>query len=246
MAGDEVSYTLPVKPLGTKAYGSIGHLPQSRLGPGDHSVNPGQAKICLEKTRDKHDLIIVQEKLDGSCCSVARVDGVIVPLGRAGYPAESSKYEQHHLFAAWVYERQQWFLDILTDGERIVGEWLAMAHGTRYRLPHEPFVAFDMMRGHERVTLDELVARNDGRLPLPRQIHRGDPISLDLVREKLGPEYADFHGALDPIEGAVWRVERKGAVDFLAKWVRPDKVDGTYFVEPLTWNWRPATRRLSG
>jgi len=30
--------------------------------------------------------------------------------------------------------------------------------------------------------------------------------------------------AIDPIEGLVYRVERKGKVDFLAKWVRPDKV----------------------
>jgi len=37
------------------------------------------------------------------------------------------------------------------------------------------------------------------------------------------------HGALDPVEGAVWRVERNGKVDFLAKYVRPNKQDGKYF-----------------
>src|SRR3989442_5967093 len=84
-----------VKPLGIKAYGSICHLPGSRLGPGDHKLNPGQAKILTEKTRDKHDLIIVQEKLDGSNVAVARVSSQLIPLGRAGYPAISSKYEQH-------------------------------------------------------------------------------------------------------------------------------------------------------
>ena len=50
------------KPLGQKAYGSIPHLPGSRLGVGDHHVTHGQAKIATEKPRDKHDFIIVQEK----------------------------------------------------------------------------------------------------------------------------------------------------------------------------------------
>lgn len=36
---------LPTKPLGHKAYGSIPHLPTSRLGPGDHHVTEGQARI---------------------------------------------------------------------------------------------------------------------------------------------------------------------------------------------------------
>src|SRR3954466_6263266 len=83
------------KPLGIKAYGSICHLPGSRLGPGDHKLNPGQARILTAKKRDQHDLLTVQEKPDGSNVCVARVNGVLVPLGRAGYPAISSKYEQH-------------------------------------------------------------------------------------------------------------------------------------------------------
>jgi hypothetical protein len=48
------------------------------------------------------------------------------------------------------------------------------------------------------------------------------------------------HGAVDPVEGAIWRVERKGEVDFLTKYVRHDKEDGKYFPENnngiTTWN----------
>lgn len=53
-----------IKPLNKKAYGSIPHLPQSRLGPKDIGISPGQAKICTIKARDRNDTIIVQEKLD--------------------------------------------------------------------------------------------------------------------------------------------------------------------------------------
>ena len=226
------------KPLGQKAYGSIGHLPGSRLGPGDHSVNEGQERICLKRARDRHDFIVVQEKLDGSCVSVAKLNGELVALGRAGYLANTSPHEQHHLFAAWVRENETRFAELLTDGERVVGEWLAMAHGTRYALPHEPFVPFDLMRGHERATTPEVEERTRRTgFTMPRLIAAGDACPMDVVLAAL--EDRSAHGAIDPTEGAVWRVERRGVVDFLAKWVRPDKVDGLYFVDPSVWNWHP-------
>ncbi|MCU0427572.1 MAG: hypothetical protein MUF71_18310 [Candidatus Kapabacteria bacterium] len=47
----------------------------------------------------------------------------------------------------------------------------------------------------------------------------------------------------DTAKVAVWRVERSGRVDFLVKYVRPDKQDGLYLpqthgVKPV-WNWQP-------
>jgi hypothetical protein len=39
------------------------------------------------------------------------------------------------------------------------------------------------------------------------------------------------YGALDPVEGAIWRIERDGKVDFLVKYVRPEKIDGIYLPE---------------
>jgi hypothetical protein len=139
-----------VKPLGQKAYGSIPHLPGSRLGPGDYCIHEGQAKIATERARDKHDVIIVQEKLDGSNVAVAKVGGEILALTRAGYLATSSPYEQHHYFAAWVKENKKRFDNLLNEKERVSGEWLALAHGTRYNLTHEPFVAFDLITGTKR------------------------------------------------------------------------------------------------
>jgi hypothetical protein len=63
-----------------------------------------------------------------------------------------------------------------------------------------------------------------------------------------------FNGASDPVEGAVWRVERneltnpgqnsdrRWIVDFLVKYVRHDKQDGIYLPEisgkKSVWNWR--------
>lgn len=228
------------KPLRTKAYGHIPHLPGSRMGPGDHHCHEGQAIMCTIKRKGKHDEVIVQEKLDGSCCAVALIEGTLIPLTRSGNFASQSRYEMHHLFAAWVYSQQDRFLTVLEEGERVIGEWLAQAHGTRYNLPHEPFVPFDLMREHDRTGYDVLLERvRAGNFVTPRLIHRGSPISVEAVLAKLEPS---GHGALDPVEGAIWRVERQGKPHFLAKYVRPDKIDGLYLGNEPLWNWRPDWR----
>jgi hypothetical protein len=227
-----------VKPLGRKAYGSIGHLPCSRMGPADHHVEPGMQRICTERARDKHDRIIVQEKLDGSCVAAAMVGGHIVAIGRAGYPATSSKYEMHHLFAYWVRENEDRFRAVLREGERVVGEWLAQAHGTLYTLgDREPFGAFDIMRADVRMPFDDFRERiAAGNLATPTLLHDGGPISV--------AEAMRLHDAnrwpCDEVEGVVYRVERKGVVDFLAKYVRPDKMDGKYLSGEPIWHWRPS------
>lgn len=228
------------KPLGIRAYGSIGHLPNSRLGSGDHSVNDGQARICTVAKRDAQDRIIVLEKLDGSCVAVAKIGGQIVPLVRAGYTAESSPHENHHLFAEWVRRNRLRFVDVLREGERIVGERLAMVVGTRYDLgDSDPFKAFDLMQGHDRAPFDALRERIDGHFSSPHVISDGPALATDaamhLHRHACWP--------CDEIEGVVYRVERAGCVEFLAKYVRHDKVDGKHLPsvsgrEPL-WNWRP-------
>lgn len=215
------------KPLGCKSYGSIGHLPNSRLGSGDWHVHEGQARIACVKPRDRHDRIIVTEKLDGSNVGVAKVGGQIVALGRAGYTAMSSPYEQHQFFAHWVESETERFAALLNEGERVCGEWLLLAHGTRYRIdnPARLFVAFDLMRGQKRAPWNEVATRcGDAGVETAVVISDGPPISAEQAMRQLAPAFP----ADDELEGAVWRVERNGSFDFMAKWVRPDKQDGKY------------------
>lgn len=229
------------KPLGIKNYGSIPHLCGSRIGPGDHHLHIGQERICCEKARDKHDRIIVTEKLDGSNCGVARIGNEVVSLGRSGFRAETSPYRQHQMFADWVKGNESRFFSVLSDGQRIVGEWMAQAHSTRYVLPHEPFVVFDVMTGTKRMPWDEMTRLLSLQgFVMPNILSDGKPLSITDSIERLTPR---FHGAIDPIEGAVWRVERRGEFDFMGKYVRHDKVDGVFLPEisgkPEVWNWQP-------
>lgn len=226
-----------IKLLGGKSYGHIAHLPGSRMGSGDHKCHEGQAAIATVKTRDKHDRVYVQEKLDGSNVCVAKINGGIWPLTRAGYRAYTSPYKMHHEFDSWVFKNQKRFYDLLQEGERLCGEWLYQAHGTRYDLPHEPFVAFDLMRDQERMCFTDFLYRVRYQFITPKHLNGDQPLSIAEAMARLG-EFG-HHGAIDPVEGIVWRVERhkqigkdsserKWVVDFLVKYVRPDKKDGCY------------------
>ena len=234
-------------PLIRKNYGSIPHLPGSRIGEGDHHISESQAKVLIDKPRDYKDLVIVQEKLDGANVGIYRdLDGRLIGLTRGGNIARSSPMEQFQLFQDWIDKNSFWF-NFICVGERLIGEWIAMAHGTKYKTSC-PFIAFDMMIEDKRMTYLDFRDRVSGRVPIAPLLHIGQPISIKKIEKildkKIGETYG-YAGALEPVEGAVWRVEREGKVDFLAKFVRHCKEDGKYFNEDhtkLVWNWRPEKR----
>lgn len=211
-----------MKPTKGKCYGSIGHLPGSKAGTGDHFMSGGQVKILTEKARDKHDEIIVQEKLDGSCVGVLMQEGKIVPIIRAGYKAEDARREQHKYFNQWAFGNY-WLFDWLPEGWRVVGEWLLQVHSIAYDITHlSPFVAFDIFNEkNERICYSEFSMLCDtyGLTTAPL-LHRGGPCSIEKAEQELGV-YGHYLARL-PAEGAVWRVERKGKVGFLGKYVRKD------------------------
>lgn len=229
------------KPLGHKNYGSIPHLPGSKLGHGDFRIHEGQARILTEKARDKRDLIIVQEKLDGSNVAVANIDGQLVPLSRAGYTASSSKYEQHQLFAHWVRQNASRF-EFLQPGQRVVGEWLAQAHSVRYEVDDDSvFAVFDLMVGHKRAPYERFVAAVGDALRTVPLLHVGGPLPVAEALALLGER--GHYGAKDPAEGLVFRCERDEKVEFIAKFVRNEHVPGRLLPEltgaEAVWNWRP-------
>jgi hypothetical protein len=210
-------------------YGKIPHLPGSRTGPSDRHADDGLVRRLTVQARPG-DRVIVQEKLDGSCVAVVRRGGELVAFGREGRPCATSRNDGRRLFAAWVHAHARSFA-WLAEGERVVCEWLAVAHGTRYALPHEPLVALDLFAaGGRRAVLAELRTRAAARgLPLPHVVHAGGALSVAEGLARLGEH--GFHGALDPAEGLVWRVEAGGAVLAAAKFVRAGKQDGLYLAD---------------
>ena len=227
-----------------KYYGSIPHLSGSKFGRGDHGATPGQERILTEKVRDKHDNIIVAEKCDGSACGVIKVDGYIHAVLRSGYLARSSPFRQHHLFDQWVTIHYHQFYELLEEGERVMGEWLALVHGTFYSLQERsPFVIFDLFHDGERIMYNNLTER----LALVGLTHvpilsEGPPVPVEKALNLLST--SGHYGAINGAEGVVYRVERQGKVDFLAKYVRQEKIPGEFLSgvnnnTKDTWNWLP-------
>jgi hypothetical protein len=226
-----------MKPLHRKNYGSIPHLSTSKLSENDYKANEGHERILTQKKRDRHDHIFVFEKYDGSNVGIAKKDGQIYALTRAGYEAHTSPYRQHHLFADWVNERKAYFDDLLGEEERITGEWLMQAHGLIYTIRQEPIVFFDYFNArNERQPFNHLRQLD---VPLPRLLHEGDAIPVNDLLPILNEKTPTIRSEEAP-EGMVYRVERKGSVDFLAKWVRPDFEPGQYCMgvaeANLIWN----------
>lgn len=233
--------TANYKPLGRKAYTSIGHLPGSRVGVGDHTICHGQAVIC--KKARHNDTIIVQEKIDGSCVAVARLGEQVLALGRAGWPCHSSPHFQHQMFHIWTCYHADRFREVLRPGERLVGEWCAQPHGTKYNFAgREPFFAFDIMTEDKRLRFRDFQRRVKGVFNMPPKLYEQHGRGAGLVPDAA---YAMTKETLPgirigPAEGVVYRVETDGEYNFIGKWVRWDYVAGLYFPErgaqPI-WNW---------
>lgn len=230
------------KILPTKAYNSIPHLPGSRLGESERTIDANKVRMLTMQSMKGSDVVIIQEKLDGSCVCAYRRGNEILALGRDGDLASESPNYSRQLWSNWVDDHKDRFIDVLEDGERICGEWLALVHGTHYKLTHEPFVAFDLFDVHNRPysikTLEKRCLQS--AFSLPFLVHEGEPCSIDSALEKLG---SGFHGAIDSPEGLVFRIERNERLLFRAKYVRKDKVDGCYLPEKTglaeIWNWHP-------
>lgn len=217
----------------SRNYGSIPHLSISKMTQqADKKIERHQEELLTKKARDWKDLIIVTEKIDGSNVGVIRKEGRLIPITRKGYTAESSPFEQHHLFDKYI-KRSETNFDFLCDMWRITGEWMIKTHGTKYNISNEsPFCAFDIFDDNNKrlpyLEFRDICTRYN--IQTTRLLHIGQPISIKNAIKLLG---SGFYGNPDKPEGVVYRMEREGKVDFLAKWVHAEKEDGKYMKENI-------------
>jgi hypothetical protein len=212
-----------------RLYGKIPHLPGSRVGAAERYA-PAPLVARMTEAARAGDRVLVSEKLDGSCVAVVVTSETVEARGRDGGLCAASRNDGRRAFGAWVDSRAARFAAVLAPGERLMIEWLALAHGTRYALPHGPAVAIDGFTGTTRWPLDEICARAAAvGLPTPALLHDGGAHPIGAALAQLGER--GHHGALDVAEGVVYRLERDGAVVALAKLVRPGKRDGIYLAD---------------
>ena len=221
-----------MKPLGRKNYGSIPHLSTSKLGEHDHYITEGQERIITQAFRDRHDSLVVTEKYDGSNVGLANIDGSPVTLTRSGHRAKFSRFAHHRHFAEWAAASWPILISAIPLGYRLVFEWMTQPHGILYAISGTPAVLIDAFDGDNNrlpwsVIMD--IGKHIG-VSSARLLYAGDaPRSpVDLLHHLYATTGPIIPLAGQVPEGMVFRLERKGEVDFLAKWVRPDFVPGKY------------------
>lgn len=214
-------------------YGSIPHLSTSKLSQqADKRINTAQEAILTKKARDWKDFVIVTEKIDGSNVGVYKKNGLLFPVTRAGYHANTSNFKQHIMFDKFVVKNKGLF-EWLPENWRVCGEWCVMAHGTKMDISSEsPFVAFDIFNDKNKrvLFLDFITICAKYGISTVPILNVGQPVSIKNAIKLIG--FGNY-GKPEKPEGAVWKVEREGRVDFLAKWVRHDKEDGKYMREDI-------------
>lgn len=210
-----------------RGYGSIPHLSTSCDNSGDKRINQNQENLLTIKTRDRHDEVIITEKVDGSNLSILKLSGRLYGVNRGGYDISYSNRPFRKEFNIYIEEHYDRFMSLLSEGERICGDWMLKTHSLIYDLPHEPFIAFDIMTGPNRIIYDEFIERcSKFDIVTSSLVHRGQALSVREAMTKLGKH--GFHGCRELPEGVVYRMERHGKVVFLAKHVRSGYVPGRF------------------
>lgn len=232
------------KILKGKIFGSVGHLPGSKTGIRDSTINTGEAEYFTNRHARKNDKIIVTEKMDGACVGVYRKDyNTLIPLIRAGYRAEDSPRIFLRDFADMVrFELTDDLHKMLNVGEWIVGEWCQEPHGTKYDFHKKKligertyFFPFAIFKGDAYCSAFEyeyayVKDKVGDKLPMAMEISvDGEPVGINEAHVALLTRPCSYRD--DPAEGAVWRRERDGSVMKRGKWVRPAYVAGYYWNE---------------
>jgi len=203
-------------------FGNIKHLSGSRLKDlGDTVLEESIQPYFTERLQfPKRDKLYITEKIDGANVGVYKKGGKLYPIMRKGYDVRSSEYEFLRRFADFVADNSARFDNLLSDDERVCGEWMIKTHSLFYKMQHEPFVVFDIIKGINKpirppyAEIKERCASHG--FTTARIIHEGGAISVDEALRLLG---GGFHGCTASPEGVVYRYERDGTFEMSAKFV---------------------------
>lgn len=217
-------------------FGNISHLPGSRLkDSGDTVIDEKLIKYFTEGVQfRKRDKVFVTEKVDGANIGVYKSGGKLYPIMRKGFDVRGSSRGFLREFGDFVSDNAERFDKLLKDGERVCGEWMIKTHSLFYDMDHEPFIVFDIIKGIDRPTYDEVVTRAlDCGFKTTGLVNKGEA-SVEHALELMGK---GFHGVCGgKPEGLVYRYERDGRYCMAAKYVSNSTVDGEYMDDENAWN----------
>ena len=209
-----------------KSFPTIQHLPGSKMiDAEDKLLGAEQVKWLTMRRRTTNDTVIITEKVDGMNASVLLQNGLLHPLIKKGYDCRANPLPWINDFAKYVERNAPRFLSVLKEGERLCGEWMIKTHTLSYKLPHEPFIAFDIIKGAERLPYLAFRERvSYGEFITAGLVHLGEAMPPDIALQLLG---AGYHGVIGAPEGVIYRYE-----DAMHRYI----CSGKYVSNPLLGN----------
>lgn len=206
-------------------FGSIGHLSGSKMiDKSDSLLSKEEQAKYTECKRDKNDLVIITEKIDGMNAGVVKIDGLLYPINRKGYDTRIMGSQHKDLemlgngWAQWV-DAHYWLYDqILREGERLVFEYAEWRHTLEYKFKCEPVFLLAKYNDENRrinyASLSELA--NEYNLVQPPLLNIGVAIPPEIILKQYPKGLAGVKGK---IEGIVYNYEHNGNHESCAKYV---------------------------
>lgn len=224
-----------------KNFGHISHLTGSKLIDDEDKLlsEEEQNKYTLSK-RDRNDLVIIFEKIDGMNAGVIKKNGVLYPINRKGYDTRNMGLINPDLellgneWAKWVDAHYLKYDSILEEGERLVFENCILQHTLQYKFKCEPvflLAKYDVKNkkiNHTQLT--SLATKND--ISQPPVLNIGVAIPPQLIIQQYPKGIIGVHGLM---EGIVYNYEHNGEHESCAKFVS-NPIMGTRNVVPKYYN----------
>lgn len=190
-----------------RSYGSISHLPGSKLiDERDTMLGEREVALLTFRRKDYRDRVIITEKVDGMNTGVLRIDDGLIPLTRKGYDVRTNPNAWAWMFALYVSNNTRRFMNVLNNGERMCGEWMIKTHTVFYNLNTEPYIVYDIINtNNERLLYDDFLKRiNKESFISAGLVHIGESIDPKIALDIMAQGY---HGASDQPEGVVYKYE---------------------------------------
>lgn len=214
-------------------FGSIKHLNGSKLADKlDSYLDEEAQKKFVQAKRNKNDIVIITEKIDGMNAGVIKKDGYLYPINRKGYDTRLMGKIRTELslfgngWAKWVDEHYDLYDSLLKEGERLVFEYAEYRHTLEYKFHCEPvFLLAKYDSKNKKINYASLTAlASKNGIMQPPLLNMGVALPPQII---LSQYPKGLIGVKGKIEGIVYSYEHNGVHEACAKYVS-NPIMGTF------------------
>lgn len=206
-------------------FGTIAHLTGSKMiDDKDKLLNSEEQNKFTVCKRDRKDLVVISEKIDGMNAGVLKKEGYLYPINKQGYDVRNMGSVHKELtilgmeWAKWVDNHYLLYDTLLEEGERLVFENCIIQHTLKYKFKSDPvFLLAKYKSNNKRINYKELTElAQHNNIQQPPLLNMGLALKPQIVLEQYPKGMAGVQGW---IEGIVYNYEHDGKHESCAKYV---------------------------